>query len=97
MMKKYLILLFIPFTALAQQPFSKPVMCAETAKVIKTLTGDEYKEKPFWMGVDNKDHTFSIFYNKETTAWTIIEFKGRTACILGAGEESQLGQGLNIK
>jgi len=96
---KYLLIcsLLIPLSVKAQQQYSKPVMCAETTKVIKTLTGKEYEEKPFWMGVDNKDHTFSIFYNKETTGWTIIEFKGRTACVLGAGEESQLSQELSSK
>ena len=96
-MKKLLLLLLVPYNVYAQQTAYKAVMCAETTKVIKTLTGKEYEEKPFWMGVDNKDHTFSIFYNKETTGWTIIEFKGRTACVLGAGEESQLSQELSIK
>lgn len=84
-------------TAHGQQRFNKPVMCANTEKVITTLTGSEYEEKPFWMGVDERDHTFSIFYNKNTTAWTIIEFKGQTACVLGAGEESQLSQELGGK
>ena len=94
---KYLLicLLLIPLSVEAQQTAYKFVMCAETENVINTLTGKDYKEKPFWMGVDNKDNTFSIFYNKETTGWTIIEFKGRTACVLGAGEESQLSQELS--
>lgn len=97
-MKKILFLLLaFPITALAQQTAYKAVMCADTEKVIGALTGKDYKEKPFWMGVDQKDHTFSIFYNKETTGWTIIEFKGKTACILGAGEESQLSQELSGK
>lgn len=91
----FLTLLLISTTAQAQQQFNKPVICAETERVIKSLTSEEYKEKPFWMGVDNKDNTFSVFYNKETTGWTIIEFKGRTACVLGAGYESQLSQELS--
>jgi hypothetical protein len=92
---RYLILgLLFPLTVSAQQTAYKAVMCADTEKVITALTGKDYKEKPFWMGVDQKDHTYSIFYNKETTGWTIIEFKGKTACILGAGEESQLSQDL---
>ena len=95
-MKKFLlVLLLFPFTAHAQQTAYKAVMCADTQNVIKSLTGNDYKERPFWMGVDQKDHPFSIFYNKETTGWTIIEFKGKTACILGAGEESQLSQELS--
>lgn len=96
-MKKLLLLLLVPFSLHAQQQFNKPVMCAETEKVIKSLTGEEYKERPFWMGVDERDHTFSIFYNKETTGWTIIEFKGRIACVLGAGNESQLSQEFSNK
>lgn len=96
-MKKLLILLLLPFTAQAQQTAYKAVMCADTQSVISSLTGKDYKEKPFWMGVDQKDHTFSVFYNKDTTGWTIIEFKGKTACILGAGEESQLSRELATK
>lgn len=96
-MKKLLFFLLIPFNLQAQQQFNKPVMCAQTEQVIKSLTGEEYKEKPFWMGVDERDHTFSIFYNKETTGWTIIEFKGRIACVLGAGSESQLSQEFSKK
>lgn len=94
-MKKLLLLLLIPLNVLAQQTAYKAVMCADTQSVITALTGKEYKEKPFWMGIDQKEHTYSIFYNKETSGWTIIEFKGKTACILGAGEESQLSQELS--
>jgi len=96
-MKKLLILLLLPFAAQAQQTAYKAVKCADTQSVITALTGKEYKEKPFWMGFDQKEHTYSIFYNKETTGWTIIEFKGKTACILGAGEESQLSKELATK
>lgn len=96
-MKKILALFLLPCSAYAQQTAYKAVMCADTQSVITALTGKDYKERPFWMGVDQKDHTYSIFYNKETTGWTIIEFKGKTACILGAGEESQLSQELSGK
>lgn len=91
------LIMLIPCVAHAQQTAYKAVMCADTEKVIGALTGKEYKERPFWMGVDQKDHTYSIFYNKETSGWTIIEFKGKTACILGAGEESQLSKELSGK
>lgn len=82
-----IILLFANY-CYAQQQFSKPVLCANTKQVIDTLTGKEYEEKPIWLGIDDKSHTFSIFVNKDTQAWTIIEFKGNTACILGTGQES---------
>lgn len=97
MLKKSLLLLLLPLTASAQQTAYKAVMCSDTEVVIRSLTGKDYKERPFWMGTDQKDHTYSIFYNKETTGWTIIEFKGKTACILGAGEESQLSIELSGK
>lgn len=95
MKKIILFLLAIPTIVSAQQQANKPVLCSDTERVIKTLTSMEYEERPIWMGVDNKDNTFSVFYNKETTGWTIIEFKGRTACVLGAGYESQLSQELS--
>ena len=96
-MKKFFLIFCFPLTSFAQQTAYKAVMCADTEKVITALTGKDYKEQPFWMGVDQKDHTYSIFYNKQTTGWTIIEFKGKTACILGAGEESQLSKELATK
>jgi hypothetical protein len=71
------------------------VICTDTEKLIKALTGREYQEKPIWMGVNKDDHTFSVFVNKDTKGWTIIEFKGRTACVLGAGEESLISTELN--
>lgn len=97
-MKKLLLFLFtIPGIVAAQQQANKPVLCSDTERVIRTLTSMEYEERPIWMGVDNKDNTFSVFYNKETSGWTIIEFKGRTACVLGAGYESHLSQELSTK
>jgi len=95
--KFFLAYYFITFSlfgipAHAQQNYVKSVICAKTEQVIKTLTGKEYEEKPIWMGVDDKEHTFSIFFNKATSAWTLIEFKGNVACILGAGNESQVAR-----
>lgn len=87
-MKKILILLLFPTAVWAQQPFYKPVMCADTKTVIEALTGKEYEEKPIWLGLDEKGHNYTVFVNAKTKGWTIIEFKGSTACILGAGSES---------
>lgn len=91
-MKKLFILALLPFTVNAQQQYNKPVMCAQTQQVINTLIGKEYKEKPIWMGVNEKNNTFSLFVNQDTKSWTLIEFRGNTACVLGAGEESQVSK-----
>lgn len=91
-MKKLFILALLPFTVSAQQQYNKPVMCAQTQHVINTLTGKEYEEKPVWMGVNAQDNTFSLFINRSTKGWTLIEFRGNTACVLGAGDESQISR-----
>lgn len=98
-MKKVLALLIacMFIDASAQTVFNKRVVCGGTEQIINTLTGKDYREKPIWMGVNEQDNTFSIFVNNQTKSWTIIEFKGKTACILGSGEESQFSQELGIQ
>lgn len=96
-MKKLLILLSIlGFTAAtAQTVLNKRVVCLDTESLIRNLIGKDYEEQPVWMGVNDRDNTFSLFINKETATWTIIEFKGKTGCILGAGKDSQISQDIN--
>jgi len=93
-MKYLLILLFIMgcTTAVGQTTANKRVVCLDTESLIRNLIGRDYEEQPVWLGVNEQNSTFSLFINKETLTWTIIEFKGKTACILGAGSDSQISR-----
>jgi len=44
------------------------------------------------MGTDDSKHNFGLFVNKTKGAWTLVEFRGRAACILGAGRESYISE-----
>ena len=89
-MKKFLILLCFPLTAYSQ--IFKPVLCSDTKTIIETLTSQEYKERPVWMGTNESGHNFGLFVNPNTGAWTIVEFKGAVGCILGGGKDSHLAK-----
>jgi hypothetical protein len=90
---KYLIILLVLIVGLvAAQTVSvqKPLICADTKELMNSLVGEDYKEKPIWMGVE-KDSAlarYSLFVNEETKTWTLIQFDKKTACVLGTGEAS---------
>lgn len=71
---------------------NKPVRCTDTRTLIETLTGKDYKENPIWLGTDQQGNNISVFVNTDTSAYTVIEFRGRIACVLSAGSESMLSQ-----
>ena len=93
-MKKILLLALFPCTVSAQQLISKPVICGQTETIIKLLVGAEYEEKPIWFGKSAEDNKFSLFLNKDTATWTLIEFNSKVACILGSGSESLLAKNI---
>ena len=68
----------------------KPVECADTATLLRGLSGSEYKEKPIWLGIDPSSTVskYSLFVNEETKSWTLIQFDEKIACVLGTGEGS---------
>ncbi len=67
---------------------TKPIICDETQKVIKSLT-ENYKEKPIWLAT-GEGTKFSLLVNKETGSWTLLQFTAEVACILGVGKDSEL-------
>jgi hypothetical protein len=68
----------------------KPIECADTATLLRGLSGSEYKEKPIWLGIDPSSTVskYSLFVNEETKSWTLIQFDEKIACVLGTGEAS---------
>ena len=90
-MRKYFLgVLLLPALASAQPvTVEKPVICDKTENVIGSLINGQYKEKPQWIGVDDKSR-YSLFVNEKTRTWTFIQFNENIACILGVGDSSKL-------
>ena len=68
----------------------KPIACADTATLLRGLSGSDYKEKPIWWGIEPGVTLprYSLFVNEETKSWTLIQFDEKIACVLGTGESS---------
>jgi hypothetical protein len=68
----------------------KPIECADTATLLRGLSGSDYKERPIWLGIDPSSTVskYSLFVNEETKSWTLIQFDDKIACVLGTGENS---------
>jgi hypothetical protein len=68
----------------------KPVECADTATLLRGLSGSDYKERPIWFGIEPEATVsrYSLFVNEETKSWTLIQFDETIACVLGTGENS---------
>ena len=89
MFKLLLGVLLLPAVALAQPvTVEKPVYCDKPEALIRSITGNNYKERPKWLGEDEKSR-YSLFVNEETGSWTIIQFNDKIACVLGVGESSK--------
>ena len=68
----------------------KPIECADTATLLRGLSGSDYKEKPIWFGIEPgvTVSRYSLFVNEQTKTWTLIQFDEKIACVLGTGENS---------
>ena len=68
----------------------KSIECADTATLLRGLSGSDYKEKPIWWGIEpgTTVSRYSLFVNEETKSWTLIQFDEKIACVLGTGEDS---------
>ncbi len=68
----------------------KPIECADTATLLRGLSGSDYKERPIWWGIEPGATVsrYSLFVNEQTKTWTLIQFDEKIACVLGTGENS---------
>jgi hypothetical protein len=68
---------------------NKPVLCGDTATVFKSLDKN-FQEYPAWVGKDGANESrYSLFVNKKTGSWTLIQFTKDLACVIGLGDESR--------
>lgn len=76
---------------------NKPVTCDNTVLVLKTLV-DQFGETPQWQGANEAQGTrFLLTVNLTTGAWSLIEFTGTTACIIGVGENASSRWGTPVR
>jgi hypothetical protein len=73
---------------------SKAIVCDKTESIMTALK-DNYNEKPVWVA-SGEGTRFSLFTNKETGSWTLLQFTPEYACILGVGKDSNLLLGDSI-
>jgi hypothetical protein len=85
-------LLLVMSTMVFAEPVqvNKPVVCGNTADVMKELK-DDYKEYPVFLG-QTKDTSVSVslFVNlddKKDKSWTLIEFNESVACVISMGKK----------
>jgi hypothetical protein len=66
---------------------TKPMKCGK-AEFVMNHFAKEYGEMPLWVGKSNTGTHITLLVNKEKRSWTMIEYDGNIACVLGAGETS---------
>jgi len=75
---------------------NKPVTCDATSVVLNTLV-TEFEETPQWHGSNEAQGTrFVLTVNLKTGAWSLIEFAGGTACVIGVGENASSAWGTPV-
>jgi hypothetical protein len=89
---KHLLLVLLGLTAAAAAwaltKIDKPVYCDEPKTIISSLVGQDYQERPQWIGVsENNDSRYILMMNSTTKSWTLIQMNEKVACILGTGEK----------
>lgn len=68
---------------------NKPVFCSDVKSIIEFLTGEGYREQPYWVGKDEKSK-YIMLVNQKTKTWSMVQFNDQVACVIGAGEGSRL-------
>ena len=66
---------------------TRPMKCAKTEDVI-SFVFENYGETMSWVGKDENNSSYlSIYKNKETGTWTLIQYDSRIACFIGSGSQ----------
>lgn len=68
----------------------KPVVCTDLNSIVETLNDKDISEKPIFGGKDKDKHGYFVTLNSETGTWSMIEYVGDTACILGFGDKGAI-------
>jgi hypothetical protein len=94
-MKKFLIiLLLIPLLTVARSTVDDAVLmdirvvCDKKSVVFEVLMQGPTQEVPIWKGAESNTNVV-LFANRESGAWTMVQFDKNIACVLAAGDNSQ--------
>ena len=69
----------------------KPVTCGPFREIVQNLIQEKYRETPIWIGQSSADTTqFSLFINKDSGGWTLIQYARVTGCIIGVGQSHRM-------
>lgn len=85
------VLLIVCAVAIAATPgvqLSKPVSCWPSDEVFRTLHGPDLNETVIWTAssaAPGVEHAPRVALTVNTRTWTLLEFDGVQACVLGAG------------
>lgn len=63
---------------------TKQMKCSDAQHVMNYFKNN-HKESPVWVGKTVHNTHITLLANKETLSWTMIEYDGKIACVLGAG------------
>lgn len=105
-MKKILYSIFLVLTLMSTSfaqnsnftTISKPVLCGPLNIILKGLADKDVDEKPVWIGKREDQKTdFYLFFNFNTSAFTLIESGIEIGCILGIGYKSNFYDPLKEK
>lgn len=93
-----LTLAFVSTSASAQFLYNYEIQCAETDRIIESLTSAKYTEKLKWTGTDIEDKSmYSLWINESKGTWTLLKMsETKVSCVLGAGTDSKLTLGESI-
>jgi hypothetical protein len=70
------------------QDIDRTVRCFRTPELMALVT-KELGEVPIWLGTDSSERAdvrTVVVVNPSTSAWSIIEYNDRVACVLAVGE-----------
>jgi hypothetical protein len=66
---------------------TKGMKCSK-AEFIMNYFATEHKELPIWVGKTAFNTHITLLVNKEKRSWTMVEYDGNIACVIGVGETS---------
>jgi hypothetical protein len=66
-------------------------MCGDAEAMYRALISKDFKEQPIWVGKNTENNIlYTLFVNKNTKSWTIIETRKDLGCVLGSGYDFEV-------
>ena len=92
-MKKLLLLLMFMTPVFAQQQdieileYNQTLKCAKTEDIMRFIN-ENFGETMSWVGKDENSASYlSLYKNKDTGTWSLIQYDSRIGCFIGSGSQ----------